>query len=370
MLKKILLAFILFFLFPGQVFAQVVINEFSSNSNPEWVELYNDSGQIIDLRGWKIIDGNQSESDDLSLDGCLISKGFRSFSRAAGWLNDTGDDIILKNSTNEQVDKVVYGNDTIVGIPPKEKSAGRNPAGTSSWQIFDSPSPMNNDCQLISPTPTLISSPTLAPTPTSTPRLTPTPTSKPMATYKINEVKDEDGEILNNVKVYVDDVYLHHYVPEVLTFCDDCQCDGYVVCGFGQHLIKLEKTGYHDWNETKIINPNTNDEVNPIMIFSDSTSVPTPTPTSRPTSIPTPKQTIVPSLTPKPTVKIASSSGEVLGELGATLSAFYPYEATNGAEENEAISSVRNKLWPKIFLGVGLLLVFASVFWGWYNFHK
>jgi len=93
---------------------------------------------------------------------------------------------------------------------------------------------------------------------------------------------------------------------------------------------------------------------------------PTPTP-KPPTSTPTPKQTVTPSLTPKPTSKTASESGEVLGEEVATLSAFYPYEATEGAGENEATSSAKNKLWPKVFLVVGLLLVFASAFWGWYN---
>jgi len=213
-----------------------------------------------------------------------------------------------------------------------------------------------------------IETPTPSPTPTLVPTSTPkpptsTPTPKPIATYKINEAKDEDGEILNNVKVYVDDVYLHHYAPEVLTFGDGCQCDTYVDCGFGQHLIKLEKTGYHDWNETKTFNVNDFYEVSPVMIFLDSTSTPTPTPTPTPTL----RQTIIPSLTPKATIKTASKSGEVLGEEEATLSAFYPYEATEGAKENETTSSAKNKLWPKIFLVVGLLFVFAGAFWGWYN---
>jgi len=209
------------------------------------------------------------------------------------------------------------------------------------------------------PSPTPTSTPT--PLPTSTPK-PPTPTPKPTATYKINEVKDEDGEVLKSVKVYIDDVYLHHYAPEVLTFCDDCRCDNYVDCGFGQHVIKLEKTGYEDWAKTITIDPNTDDWVNPVMIFSGSTPKP---PTSSPT--PTPKQTIVPSLTPKPTSKTASESGEVLGEEVATLSAFYPYQASDGAEKNEATLSSRSKIFPKIFLVVGLLLLFASAFWGWYN---
>lgn len=100
----------------------------------------------------------------------------------------------------------------------------------------------------LTPTPLL----TLTPTPTINIMLL-TPTPKPVATYKINEVKDKEGETLSNVKVYIDDVYLHHYTPEVITFCNDCQCDDYVSCGFGQHTIKLEKTGYDNWQENKII---------------------------------------------------------------------------------------------------------------------
>lgn len=224
-----------------------------------------------------------------------------------------------------------------------------------------------------SPTPT----PTLAPTPTSSPTPTPptptskplTPTPKPTATYKINEVKDEDGEILNNVKIYVDDIYLHHYAPEVLIFCDGCQCDSYVDCGFGQHTIKLKKTGYNDWNEMKIINAGDFYEVYPVMSFSQSNPSPTPTPTIKLTT-PTPTLKIVPAPTKKPAVKTASDSGEVLGEEESSPAAFYPWEATEEEKINqESTPSAKNKLLPKIFLGAGFSFLFGVAFWLWYNFY-
>ena len=220
-----------------------------------------------------------------------------------------------------------------------------------------------------SPSPT--SSPTMNPTPSPTPTLTPTskpptPTPKPTATYKINEVKDEDGEVLrSSVKVYVDGVYIHHYAPEVLTFCDGCQCDGYVACGFGQHTIKLEKTGYEDWSKEITINSNTSDEVSPVMVFLESSPTSTPTPKIL---TPTPSQKISPTPTPKKSNQTATTSGEVLGEEVATFSAFYPYEATGEPEENEATPSVRNKIIPKIFLVGGLVLLFTSACWLWYTF--
>jgi hypothetical protein len=352
--------FLIIFLFSAEkVFAQVVINEFSSNSSPEWVEIYNTSpDQTVDLFGWQIIDGN-GVSDDITLSGCILPLSFRLFNHADGWLNNGGDTISLKNSGNELVgESVVYGTFGMVAIPLAGKSAGRDPNGGSSWQVFDSPSPVNNDCQFASPTPTS----TLTPTPTTNP---PTPTSAPTATYKINEVKDNDGEVLSSVKVYVDGVYVHHYAPEVLTFCDGCQCDTYVACGLGQHTIKLEKTGYNDWNETKTINSGDFDDISPVMVFSEPNSTTTPTLTI---SLTTPTQKISPTPTPKKSNQTATDSGEILGEEVASFSAFYPYEATDETKENEATSEAKNMILPKIFLVGGLLLLFISASWLWYNF--
>ena len=223
---------------------------------------------------------------------------------------------------------------------------------------------------LVEPTPIPTSSPTPTPIPTpiSTPTSKPpTPTPKPTATYKINEVKDEDGEILSSVKVYVDNVYIHHYTPEVLTFCDNCRCDSYINCNFGQHTIKLEKTGYQEWEETKTISSGDFYEVNPVMVFSQSNPSPTPTPTTKLTT-PTPTLKITVTPTPKSTLKIATDSGEILGEETASFSSFYPYEATDEMKENETTPAAKSKLLPKIFLLGGLLLLFTAASWLWYTF--
>ena len=219
----------------------------------------------------------------------------------------------------------------------------------------------------VNPTPTSTPIPNLTLNPTSTPK-PPTPTPNPTATYKINEIKDEDGEILKNVKVYVDDVYLHHYAPEVLTFCEGCQCDSYVSCDFGQHQIKLEKTGYQSWSETKLINMNDFYEVNPVMVFSEPESTPTPTSISL-TFTPMPSQKISPTATPvKKPDQVATDSGEILGEETVATTAFYSYQASSEAEKNEATPSAKNKILPKIFLISGLLFLFISALWLWYNF--
>lgn len=187
--KKILfLFFIAFLLFPQKVFAaDVVINEFSSNSDPEWVELYNSSStEIVDLEGWRLVDSNTQTTDDIDLSGCITPGGFRLFSRGSGWLNNTGGDTItLKNNNGNEVNSVVYGASGVIGIPSPSNSASRVPNGSSTWEMLDPPSSTDSICQLSStPTPTLIPtlSPTNSPTPTKTP--TPTPTIKPTATSK------------------------------------------------------------------------------------------------------------------------------------------------------------------------------------------
>ncbi len=342
----------IFLSFSKGAFAQeVLINEFAAVTElADWVELYNSTEIPVDLSGWLLRDN--TETNKVELNGLICPKSFRKFD-FSNRLNDGGDTIRLFSSDNNLQDTVPYFSDL---IPKHEEgeSTGRSPDGGSDWLFFKQPTPNDFECQILMPTPN--STPTPSPKP-------PTPTVKPNATYKINEVKDEDGEILNNVKVYIDDVYLHHYAPEVLTFCDDCQCDTDVDCGFSQHVIKLEKTGYHDWSETKTFGPSDFIEVSPVMIFSESIS--TPTPSVSPT--PTPKATVTPSLTPKVISKTASDSGEVLGEEVATLSAFYPYQASDGAEENEASLSAKNRIFPKVFLVSGLLIIFVSAFWAWYR---
>jgi hypothetical protein len=48
--------FFLFFIFAPEVSAQVVINEFSSRGDTEWVELYNKGMNDVDITNWTISD--------------------------------------------------------------------------------------------------------------------------------------------------------------------------------------------------------------------------------------------------------------------------------------------------------------------------
>ncbi|TFH42408.1 MAG: hypothetical protein E4G94_06335, partial [ANME-2 cluster archaeon] len=73
------------------------------------------------------------------------------------------------------------------------------------------------------------------------------------ATWVIGDSKDPAGIILSAAKVYIDNVYLGHYTPETISFCDGCQCDSVVACGLGIHTAKVTKTGYNDWTKTRTL---------------------------------------------------------------------------------------------------------------------
>ena len=89
------------------------------------------------------------------------------------------------------------------------------------------------------------------------------PTEK--ATWQIGDVKNEAGTILNAAKVYVDNIYVKHYAPELLTFCTGCSCDAVVPCGFGSHTVTIKKTGYQDWNKTRTLGSGDSFTDNPVM---------------------------------------------------------------------------------------------------------
>jgi len=195
-LTALIIAAAIFLLLPKFVLAQVVINEFSSNSDPEWVELYNTSlDQTIDLSGWQIVDGNKIDTDDLNLTGDIPPQDFRFFERKKGWLNNDGDTVGLKNAQDELVDEIIYGGGGVVAVPAADGSAGRSPDGADSWIVFDIPT-KNSANPTPTPTPTPAPTSASTPTPTSTPTPAPnpptsTPTPKastPTPTKKITTV--------------------------------------------------------------------------------------------------------------------------------------------------------------------------------------
>lgn len=172
--------------------AAVMINEFSSGSSPEWVELYNNSSEPIDLTGWTIKDLAQ---EPLPLSATISANSYYVFEKSSGWLNDTGDTITLFNNASPaaQIDTISYGANATVGYPSDDKSSGRSPDGSGTWvrnlpQTKNAANPGPTAAPTSGPTNTPSPSntpvPTQTPVPSATPKPSATPTTPPTATSR------------------------------------------------------------------------------------------------------------------------------------------------------------------------------------------
>lgn len=220
----VILGSILFFWAGGcwSVWAQgVVINEFSALSSPDWVELYNQGEETVDLNGWVIRDETQSNKIDLV--GLICPSSFRKFD-FSNRLNNGGDEIWLIDDSGSEIDRVIYFSQTIPAHLA-DQSTGRDPDGADLWQVFVLSSPQDEVCffptptstltptltPLLTPSPIIVTPtlmPTALPTPIPTPTLTPlhTPTPAPQAVdydhIFLNEVMANPSEGPEWVELY------------------------------------------------------------------------------------------------------------------------------------------------------------------------
>lgn len=90
----------------------VVVNEIVSDpadGEEEWLELFNKTNKIIDLKNWTIEEGSGAKT---ILSGILEAGGnnkFKIITKPKGNLNNKGDLIILRDNTGSLIDQVAYG---------------------------------------------------------------------------------------------------------------------------------------------------------------------------------------------------------------------------------------------------------------------
>jgi len=206
-LLAILLSLLFCFFSVSAIKAQVVLNEFSSNSDPEWVELYNTSSNPIDLTGWKVQDSVQAPK---LITGSIEAYGYFVFENPVGWLNNTGgDSITLKDLGDVIINSIQYGSGGVVSIPDSDKSAGRVPNNSESWQnnlvwtkgmVNPDPTPVptltTTPTQAPTSNPTATTVPTPASTKTSTPIPTKTATPKPSASPSLKPTDTPEPEVM------------------------------------------------------------------------------------------------------------------------------------------------------------------------------
>jgi hypothetical protein len=173
--------FIFAFVSASSASAKIYINEFSSATSDDWIELYNDADESVDLSQFRIRDSTESNKIDLT--GIIASHGYY----VVDWynkLNKSGDTIkiIYKFDEAHIEDEINYGT-TLIVAPNESQFAGRKNDGQDEWIIFsthskESANAANQPAPTLTPTqqpitpsltPTRILSPTKTPTPSKTP---------------------------------------------------------------------------------------------------------------------------------------------------------------------------------------------------------
>lgn len=292
------LSFVL--LIPPLARAQILINEVSPASTPEWVEIYNTGSDTISLNEYSINFGSDSQNLVFCATEQIGAGEYKIIELLSSWLANTGDVVIVKNGDDE-VDKIGYG--TGYNLPKPDstlKYLTRSPDGSSNWILNSQSSKIGSVVSFSCPTPVS----------TSTPTPTPTPEQGVFkASYRINNSKDSNGIVLNGVQIYVDGNYIHHEDEENIYFFNGHECYTGIDCDLGTHTISLRKSGYESWEDTQNFLAGANLEASPVLKKLE-TSLPPSTITPSPAPLKTPIPT--PTKTPNPTNFIASESG-VLG---------------------------------------------------------
>ena len=369
--KKFVVGFLtalaVFFFFGSQIEAQVVINEVEFDSSQsgtdsqyEWVELYNLSDNEVILNGWIINDNSSSDpipSTTLLPHSFLLlvanEESFRTnYPDFSGQLVVVEDGRIGSGLGNSADYLDIQGERQVeweAAITPGH-SLERSELGIGAFVEQDDPTPGSAWLSLIE---------TSNPTSTLTPTNSPTPTQaedEEPATCLVKSPTDSAGDTLTNVKIYVDGIYIHHYAPEELTFGPGRFCDqeNKVACDFGKHKITLEKSGFESKSIEQEFYSGTEAEIS--LVLEKVTANSKPTSTSTPTSTPTI------ALATTSAGFISTRSGKVLGK-EASESAFYPLgekevpSSSSGGEIDD-----EQPFWPWFVLGLGGTFLFSSGF--------
>ena len=158
-----LFVFFLFAITTSFAFASPIVNEFSSATSADWVEIYNPGADTVDLSQYRLRDLTSTNKLDLS--GSLAPSGFVGFDWS-NKLNNAGDLIKLVLISDESIiDQVTYGDQGGISAPASTQTGGRKSDGAAEWVILSASSKgfSNNSSSVFSP-------------PTATPTKTPTPT--------------------------------------------------------------------------------------------------------------------------------------------------------------------------------------------------
>ncbi len=141
-------------------FSDVIINEIMympNNDEPEWIELFNRSDRNINLKNWKVTDLTSTTtistsdyvlapgdylviSNDASI-SYLYPQTIKLIVKQLPTLNNSGDNIVLKNSNNNTIDSVKYLPDwggNVGGKSLERVSSEANSSLAANWKTSES----------------------------------------------------------------------------------------------------------------------------------------------------------------------------------------------------------------------------------------
>jgi len=179
--------FVVLFFLPRSVIANIRINEFSPQTNPEWVELYNPDEGEHSLSGMVLyFDDNVDTPQKLVFcsNSVLAAKTYALITRLSDsyWLSNSGDTLILKKE-DDTIDSISFGSGQLIKAPTGTQSASRTDTG--EWAIANNASPQGDQINFVCPTSTPTPTPAPAPTNTQIPTKTPTPSITPTIKPKL-----------------------------------------------------------------------------------------------------------------------------------------------------------------------------------------
>lgn len=94
------------------VWLSILINEVmpAPSSGPEYVELYNASDRMVDVGGWRIDDDTPGGTVTIIASGTTIApQQLVVIPLNSAILNNTGDAVVLLDSTGSQIDRIDFG---------------------------------------------------------------------------------------------------------------------------------------------------------------------------------------------------------------------------------------------------------------------
>ncbi len=150
-IKKQLISLLILFLFPMRILASVVINEVAwmgtnTSYNDEWIELYNNINNPVNLDNWtlKAVDGKP----EIILSGIIQANGFFLLERTddntvsnitadqiyTGALSNNGEHLQLFDNQNNLIDEVNYADSWVAGDNKTKQTMERTSPALLIWE--------------------------------------------------------------------------------------------------------------------------------------------------------------------------------------------------------------------------------------------